>query len=166
MDEIYEKLASCLTNGAPEEDMTDFLNESIESEVVLKSTVMQYVLLMEHYFDLCDIYAFDGWVDGYLVGSPQVDKFWYTADIALPPGTQIKGAYRLLGKDSENQVKIRKTGDGWYVARVSILRRMLDGIELRIRRETEIEVLGATMNEITGNQNDDTAPDIPGGFDQ
>lgn len=124
-------------DDASNEELVTIFRESVE-ELVRENDQKSYLELMEQYFDMCDIYAYGPWGDSEIMTEPKIGKFWFEVDLRVPKEVDLEGAARLLGKQKENKVLVRK-GDNFYHIRVKILRRILDGIESRNRHEAEEE---------------------------
>lgn len=121
----------------PNEELVMVFRESVE-ELVRETDQKAYLEGMEQYFDMCDLYAYGPWGDSEIISEPKIGKFWFEVDLKVPKAVDLEGATRLLGQNKENRILIRK-GDGFYHIRVKILRRILDGIEMRNRHEAEEE---------------------------
>lgn len=181
MTGIYDSIAKCLLTETPTEDIADIILES-QDDVATEDDQMSYLLKLEQYLDSVDIYAFKGWMDAQIMGAPEITKFWVKVDLLLPDGTDIEGAYRIIGKNTENRVKFKKTPRG-RVAKVAVLRWMLDDIERQNRKlaitkagldkdvtpEDAVDQMGEEAGKMSGPSmeqgfGDENQPEVGGGF--
>lgn len=125
--DFYETLTNSLLGTAPEVEVSKILAEGYELEN--ESTIMSYLFRVEQLFDDNDVYLFDGWIDGEVIGPPDIGKFWITTEMRFPKELDLEGAARIIGKDKKNFVGVKKLDDGSYMLKIKILRHELDDME-------------------------------------
>lgn len=148
-----EMLIEAMLGSAPVEELVDALTESHFREEK-QETQMEYLYLLEQFFDDCSVYAFKGWEEGVVLGAPTVSKFWVECDIKFPPTLDLDGARRLLGKNKQNKIRVKQT-DANVTIRFKILRSMLDAIE----DQNRIDAKKDADNE--GYKDDGSTPQDP-----
>jgi hypothetical protein len=115
------------------EDVEDKLLKAI-GEV----NYVNYLMKFEQYLDDHDIYAFDKWEDAEIIATPKVDRFWVTIWMKLQPGTDMRGAKRLLNdKENQNEISYREEPDETVLMKFKILRRLLDKIEIENKENAD-----------------------------
>ena len=144
----YDKITECIVGGADPSEISDILFESMSKE---ESTQMDYLLKMEEYLDNCGVYAFDGWEEGMVKCAPRISDFWFEIDLIFKNGVDLDGAKRLMGKNQENTVKIKK-GENGVTLRLRILRNLLDKIETEHRKNAAKAALAQGGDETPVNQ--------------
>lgn len=159
-----EMLVEALLGGAPEDELADALTESHFREEK-QETQMEYLYLLEQFFDDCSVYAFDGWEEGVVLAAPTVSKFWVECEIKFPPTLDLAGARRLLGKNKQNKIKVKET-DVDTTVRFKILRSMLDAIEDQNRIDAKKEADSEGYKDDQGSTpQDPNADPMMGGAD-
>jgi hypothetical protein len=110
------------------------LAESIEDDLlqrISETSVLDYLMKLEKFFDNRDLYLYKGWEDAQILSQPKVEKFWVSLDLRVSPSTELIGAMRCCSdEEAQNTVKYKKMEDGTYFVRFKILRRILDQIEM------------------------------------
>jgi len=132
MSETYSQLVEILLDrdDAALEDFLIMESEQDEALAVIggDQTLMSYLLLFEELMDDHDIYMFDGWEDGIIVGKPKVEKFWVTVSMKVPLKTEMMGAKRMNDALPQSKISAKKVDDG-YIVKFEILKKVLDKIE-------------------------------------
>lgn len=134
----YNKIATCLIeNGDPEmiSEVASILTESAE-QVAEETDAMSYLMKLEEFLDDCGIYSFKGWEDAIVLSEPDIQKFWVSFDFLVPKDTDLEASLHISGKDREAKVIVKKEGTKLLI-RIKVLRRILDEIEFRNRKEAE-----------------------------
>lgn len=115
--------------------------ESIEDDLlqrISETSVLDYLMKLEKFFDERDLYLFRGWEEAQILSQPKVEKFWVTLDLRVGPDTELKGALRCCSdQEAQNSVKYKKLDDGSYFIRFKVLRRILDRIEMDAKDRSE-----------------------------
>jgi hypothetical protein len=144
---IYEDVARCILGGAPAEEVAGIISEGIDDEIdpntAAELSFLAYLLKFEEFLDSVDIYAFEGWEHGEVLGHPKIGRFWIVVDLVLPEKTDLEGGMRIIGKEGQNRVLVARRGGHWIV-RCKVLRRVLDEIEIRNRREAALDAKRAS----------------------
>lgn len=158
----YTKVVTALLEteeSVPE--IAQIVKESAEKEAE-ETDAMSYLMKLEEFLDDCGIYAFKGWEDAIVASEPVIDKFWVSFDFLLPKGVDLEASAHICGRDKEARVFVRKKDD-ILRCRIKVLRRVLDNIEFRNRKEAEKEtkpVMDAPLNSPAGDAG--AAPPGPG----
>jgi len=153
----FDILIEALSNGAPEEEITDLLTESKFGDEHRESQNF-YLLMFEQYLDECSAYSFEGWDDMSVYGSPIIEKFWFELQLLTPIKFDYSGGIkRVLGLNNENKATSKKLSDGRTVLKIRILRSILDEIEDNNRKiaRKEAEDQGYAPKEDEEDQQND-----------
>jgi hypothetical protein len=132
--EDFDILIEALTNGAPEDEVTDILNENKFDEEH-RETQSYYLLLFEQYIDECSAYSFKGWDDLKVYGEPKIEKFWFEVKLLAPDNIDYEsGIKRILGQYKQNKAVMKTINNGSKIIKIRILRSILDELEDRNRK--------------------------------
>jgi hypothetical protein len=132
----YAVLSRALLEGE-EKDVIDLIMESsVEPQ---ETDPLSYLMKFEEYVDDAGIYAFEGWGDAVVMCEPEVGRFWVKYRLLLPKEVDMAGAKQLPGRDGVATIELTDHQSGGKVATISFLRRALDELERRNRREAAEE---------------------------
>lgn len=135
MTTIYRDMAAALSGAVdPSDDVTDVMMEAFAASEIDE---VSYLLKLEEFLSERGIYAFEGWEDAVLYGSPKIERFWIVTDWLLSD-TRAFGAVPRIEKDGRAKVLVAKKKEAFLV-RIKVHRQVLDEIERKNRKEAEEE---------------------------
>jgi hypothetical protein len=161
----YKKITECLLeNDDPQMigEVASILTESAE-QIAEETDAMSYLMKLEEFLDDCGVYSFKGWEDAIVISEPNIEKFWVGFDFLVPKDTDLEASLHISGRDREAKVIVKKEGSKLLV-RIKVLRRILDEIEFRNRKEAEKEAKEVANTPTSSPLGNGTPPMPQGGM--
>lgn len=130
----YDTISRALLE-AGDDDTQEIAEIVLEAAAEASETdAMSYLFKLDEYMDDAGVYVYKGWLDMVVAAEPIVDRFWVTYKFYLPEGSDVRAARQIPGPHGVGKVTFDKVSRGNIVT-IMILRRALDELEFRNRRE-------------------------------
>lgn len=132
----YSQVASILLAEDGDDaidELAEILSESEEETKSKENSSIDYLFKFDEFLSDIGIYAYAGWMDAVVVEEPVVGRFWVDFYLKLPEDVEMDGAKQLPGPNGVARISV--SDDDKRLITISVLRRTLDEIEERNRRE-------------------------------